>query len=145
MFSGGMSGSTSGGIKMARRLVVMKNIKNVFVKLNHPNAISPIKLNGKVVDENTNVTIVSFVALYLFIFVIGTIFVTVTGVDNITAASSVASCMAGIGPGLGTVGPMGNYAHFPEISKIVLSVLMILGRLEIITVFVLFTRTFWKM
>jgi trk system potassium uptake protein TrkH len=145
MFSGGMTGSTSGGIKMARHLVVLKNIKNVFVKLNHPNAISPVKLNGKVVDENTNVTIVSFVALYLFIFVLGTIFVTVTGVDNVTAASSVASCMAGIGPGLGTVGPMGNYAHFPEISKIVLSILMILGRLEIITVFALFTRTFWKM
>jgi trk system potassium uptake protein len=145
MFSGGMTGSTSGGIKMARHLVVLKNIKNVFVKLNHPNAISPIKLNGKVVDENTNVSIVSFVALYLFIFVVGTIFVTVTGVDNITAASSVASCMAGIGPGLGTVGSMANYAHFPEISKIVLGILMILGRLEIITVFALFTRTFWKM
>jgi trk system potassium uptake protein len=145
MFSGGMTGSTSGGIKMARHLVVLKNIKNVFVKLNHPNAISPIKLNGKVVDENTNVSIVSFVALYLFIFVVGTLFVTLTGLDNITAASSVASCMAGIGPGLGTVGSLANYAHFPEISKIVLGIVMILGRLEIITVFALFTRTFWKM
>ncbi len=144
MFAGVSTGSTGGGIKMARHLVVLKNIKNVFVKLNHPNAISAIKLNGKVVNENTNVSILSYVALYLFIFVVGTVFVTATGVDNISAASSVASCMAGIGPGLGTVGPMSNYAHFPELSKIVLSVLMILGRLEIITVFALFTRTFWK-
>jgi trk system potassium uptake protein len=144
MFSGGSTGSTSGGIKMARHLVVLKNIKNVFVKLNHPNAISPVKLNGKVVSENANISIISFVALYLFIFVIGTVFVTATGVDNITAASSVATCMAGIGPGLGTVGPMSNFAHMPEISKVVLSILMILGRLEIITVFALFTRTYWK-
>jgi trk system potassium uptake protein TrkH len=144
MFAGGSTGSTSGGIKMARHLVVLKNIKNVFVKLNHPNAVSPIKLNGKVVSENTNISIISFVALYLFIFVLGTIFVVATGVDNITAASSVATCMAGIGPGLGTVGPMSNFAHMPEASKVALSVLMILGRLEIITVFTLFTRTYWK-
>jgi trk system potassium uptake protein len=145
MFSGGSTGSTGGGIKMARHLVVLKNIKNVFVKLNHPNAISPIKLNGKIVDENTNVSIISFVALFLFIFVLGTAIVTATGVDNITAAGSVVSCMSGIGPGLGSVGPIANYVHFPELSKVVLSILMILGRLEIITVFALFTRSFWRM
>jgi trk system potassium uptake protein TrkH len=144
MFSGGSTGSTSGGIKMARHLIVLKNIKNVFVKLNHPKAISVIKLNGRVVSENTNISIISFVALYLFIFLLGTIFVVATGVDNITAASSVATCMAGIGPGLGTVGPMSNFAHMPEASKVALSLLMILGRLEIITVFVIFTRSFWK-
>jgi trk system potassium uptake protein len=144
MFAGGSTGSTSGGIKMARHLVILKNIKNVFVKLNHPNAISLIKLNGNIVSENTNISIISFVALYLFIFIIGTLFVVATGVDNISAASSVATCMAGIGPGLGTVGPMNNFAHIPEASKVALSLLMILGRLEIITVFTLFTRTFWK-
>jgi trk system potassium uptake protein TrkH len=144
MFAGGSTGSTSGGIKMARHLVVLKNIKNVFVKLNHPNAISLIKLNGRVVSENTNISIISFVALYLFIFILGTLFVVATGVDNISAASSVATCMAGIGPGMGTVGPMNNFAHMPEASKVALSLLMILGRLEIITVFTLFTRTYWK-
>ena len=144
MFSGGSTGSTSGGIKMARHLVVLKNIKNVFVKLNHPKAVSFIKFNGRVVSENTNISIISFVAQYLFIFLLGTIFVVATGVDNITAASSVATCMAGIGPGLGTVGPMSSFAHMPEASKVALSILMILGRLEIITVFTLFTRTYWK-
>jgi len=144
MFAGGSTGSASGGIKMARHLVILKNIKNVFVKLSHPNAISVIKLNKNVVSENTNISIISFIALYLFIFVLGTLFVVATGVDNITAASSVATCMAGIGPGMGMVGPMSNFAHMPEISKVVLSLLMILGRLEIITVFTLFTRTYWK-
>jgi trk system potassium uptake protein len=145
MFSGGSTGSTSGGIKMARHLIVIKNIRNVFRKLNHPKSISVIRLNGKSIAENTNSSILSFVILYLFLFVIGTIIVVFTGVDPVTSASSVATCMAGIGPGLGTVGPMSNFAHIPELGKVVLSLLMILGRLEIITVFTIFTRTFWKL
>jgi trk system potassium uptake protein len=145
MFSGGSTGSTSGGIKMARHLIVLKNIKSVFVRLNHPKALAAIKLNGKVVNESTNISIVSFVILYLFLFIIGTTIVVAAGSDPVTSASSVATCMAGIGPGLGTVGPMNNYAHLPEISKIVLSFLMIIGRLEIITVFALFTRSFWSL
>ena len=145
MFSGASTGSTSGGIKMARHLIVLKNIKNVFIKLNHPKSVSFIRLNGKSIAENTNISILSFVVLYLFLFLTGTIIVVVTGVDPVTASSSVATCMAGIGPGLGTVGPMNNFAHLPELSKIVLSLLMILGRLEIITVFTIFTKTFWKL
>ncbi len=144
MFSGGSTGSTSGGIKMARHLIVLKNIKNVFIKLNHPKSITFIKLNGKSVSENTNTSILSFVVFYLFIFLIGTIIIVFNGADPVTASSSVATCMAGIGPGLGTVGPMSNFAHMPGLSKIVLSLLMILGRLEIITVLTIFTRTFWK-
>jgi trk system potassium uptake protein TrkH len=145
MFSGGSTGSSSGGIKMGRHLIVLKNIKNAFVKLNHPKSITFLRLNGKSISENTNISILSFVVLYLFLFVLGTIIVVVTGVDPVTAASSVATCMAGIGPGLGTVGPMSNFAHMPEVSKVVLSLLMIIGRLEIITVFTIFTRSFWKL
>jgi trk system potassium uptake protein TrkH len=145
MFSGGSSGSTSGGIKMARHLIVLKNIRNVFIKLNHPNSISVIRLNGKIITESTNISVLSFVILYLFLFLIGSLIVVLTGVDPITASSSVASCMAAIGPGLGSVGPTGNFANFPELSKIVLSLLMIIGRLEIMTVFAIFTRTFWKL
>ncbi|MGD0582116.1 MAG: TrkH family potassium uptake protein [Bacteroidales bacterium] len=144
MFAGGSTGSTSGGIKMARHLIVLKNIKNVFVKLNHPKAISMVKFNGKVVSENTSISILSFVALYLFIFLLGTVFITANGSDPVTSASAAATCMAGIGPGFGTIGPMSNFAHLPGASKIVLSLLMILGRLEIITIFSLFTKTYWK-
>lgn len=145
MFAGGSTGSTTGGIKMARHLIVLKNIKNVFIKLNHPKSISFVRLNGKPLSENMNVSILSFVVLYLFVFLIGTIIVVFTGVDPVTASSSVASCMAAIGPGLGTVGPSGNFAQLPEITKVILSILMIIGRLEIITVFTIFTRTFWKL
>ena len=76
---------------------------------------------------------------------LGTIIVVITGVDPVTSAGSVATCMAGIGPGLGSVGPMSSFAHLPDITKLVLSLLMIIGRLEIITVFTIFTRTFWKL
>jgi trk system potassium uptake protein TrkH len=145
MFSGGSTGSTSGGIKMARHLIVIKNIKTLFTKLKHPNAISAIRLNGRNVDDHTNISILSFVILYLFLFILGSVIIVATGVDAVTASSAVASCMAGIGPGLGTVGPMNSFAYIPESGKIVLSVLMILGRLEIITVFTIFTRAFWKL
>jgi trk system potassium uptake protein TrkH len=145
MFAGASTGSTGGGIRMARHLVVLKNIKNIFVKLNHPKSISFIKLNGKSVPENTNIAILSFVVLYLFVFVIGTIIIVIAGVDPVTASSSAATCMAGIGPGLGSVGPMSNFSGIPETGKVVLSLLMIIGRLEIITVFTIFTRTFWKL
>ena len=129
---------------MARHLIVLKNIKNVFVKLSHPNAVSVVKLNKNVVTESTNRSILSFIVLYIFVFIVGTVIVIAAGSDILTSASSVASCMAGIGPGLGLVGPMGNYAAFPDISKIVLILAMVLGRLEIITAFALFASSFWK-
>jgi trk system potassium uptake protein TrkH len=145
MFAGASTGSAGGGIRMARHLVVIKNIKNIFVKLNHPKSISFIKLNGKSVTENTNISILSFVVLYLFLFILGTVIIVITGVDPVTASSSAATCMAGIGPGLGSVGPLSNFAAMPETSKVVMILLMIIGRLEIITVFTIFTRTFWKL
>jgi trk system potassium uptake protein TrkH len=145
MFSGGSTGSTSGGIKMARHLIVLKNFKSVFIRLIHPRIIIPVKLNGRILDEKANISIISFIVLYIFLFIIGTVILTANGSDLVTSASSVATCMAGIGPGLGTVGPMSNYSEIPEISKVVLSLLMIIGRLEIVTVFVLFGRSFWKL
>lgn len=145
MFSGASTGSTGGGIRMARHLIVLKNIKNIFIKLNHPRSISFIKLNGKSIAENTNISILSFVVLYLFLFVLGTIIIVITGVDPVTASSSAATCMAGIGPGMGSVGPASNYSALPETAKMILSILMIIGRLEIITVFAIFTRAFWKL
>lgn len=145
MFSGGSTGSTSGGIKIARHLILFKNIKKILVRMNHPNAIVSVKLNGKIVEEHTNNSIISFIMLYVFLFMTGTLILTAAGSDPLTSASSVASCMAGIGPGLGNVGPMSNYAGLPAISKIILSLTMIIGRLEIITVFTLFTRSFWRL
>lgn len=145
MFSGGSTGSTSGGIKMARHLIVIKNIKRVLFRLTHPKAQIPIKLNGKTLSESTNISIISFVLLYIFLFLVGSVILTFNGSDPVTSASSVATCLAGIGPGLGTVGPMSNYSAMPQLSKIVLSMIMLIGRLEILTVFVVFSRSFWKL
>ena len=145
MFSGGSTGSTSGGIKLARHLVLLKNINRVLVQQNHPNAIVSVRVNGMVIDERTNFSIISFVILYILVFAIGTVILLINGSDLIVSASSVATCMAGIGPGMGSVGPMGNFADIPGLSKIVLSAVMIIGRLEIITVFALFSRSFWRL
>ncbi len=144
-FTGASTGSTTGSIKMARHLLVIKNISSVFKKIIHPNVISQIKLNGKVLAWNANVSILSFVIIYIFIFLVSSIILTIAGTDPVTSASAVASSLGNIGPGLGSIGPLNNYAHMPEFTKIFLSLLMIVGRLEIITVFVIFTRSFWKL
>ncbi len=145
MFSGGSMGSTSGGIKIGRHLLVIKNFRIVVTRLVHPNIYPALKLNGKLIDEKTNTSIISFILLYFFIFLVGTTFIVLNGSDPVTSATSVATCMAGIGPGLGTVGPMSNFSGLPGISKITLSLVMIIGRLEIIPVFILFGKSFWKL
>ncbi|MBN2635314.1 MAG: TrkH family potassium uptake protein [Prolixibacteraceae bacterium] len=143
MFLGGSTGSTAGGIKIARHLVLIKNIRRNYRQILYPNAILNLRINGKSINDETNNMILTFISFYLVVFVIGSILIMVTGVDIQTASSSVATCMAGIGPGIGTVGPAGNFAHLPDISKLILSFLMIIGRLEIYTVIILFTKRFW--
>lgn len=130
---------------MARHLVMLRNIKMVLSRLNHPKTVQLVKLNGNQIDQRTNISIISFIMLYLFVFSLGTVIITLFGSDPVTSASSVATCLAGIGPGLGTVGPMSNYSEMPVISKIILSIVMIIGRLEIIPVLALFSKSFWKL
>jgi len=145
LFAGASTGSTTGSIKMVRHLVVIKNLKAAFVKLIHPNVVSQIKLFDKPVSERTNNSILSFVVLYIFIFLIGSIIVVSTGVDVVTGVSAVASMLGNVGPGLGEIGPMYTFASFSEFNKLIFGFLMIVGRLEIFTIFILFSRSFWKM
>lgn len=144
MFFGGSTGSTAGSIKMARHLLVLKNFKMMFQKILTPLVVKSIRLNDKVISEEANHSILSFIMLYGFVFVSGTFVMLVLGIDWATSASAVATCMAGIGPGLGTIGPVNNFAHLPDAAKILLSFLMVLGRLEIYTVLILFTRNYWS-
>lgn len=144
MFLGGSTGSTAGGIKMARHLLFFKNIKMFFLQLQSPNVIKNLKLNNNIVSEDNNRTILSYIVLYFLIFAFSSILLVFFGLDGKTASSSVATCMAGIGPGIGTVGPVSNFAHLPNIVKIILSFLMLLGRLEIYTLLILFFPNFWK-
>ncbi|MBN2598011.1 MAG: TrkH family potassium uptake protein [Marinifilaceae bacterium] len=144
MFLGGSTGSTAGGIKMVRHLILFKNIKRNFRQLMSPNAVLPIRLNNKSLSIETNSSIMTFISVYIIVFVIGTVLMVAFGADGETASSSVATCMAGIGPGIGTVGPASNFAHLSIAGKLLLTFLMIVGRLEIYTVIMLFSRTFWK-
>lgn len=144
MFIGGSTGSTAGGIKVARHIILFKNIRNSFKSIFHPRGIFPVKLNNTTLKPNTNNTIKTFIVSYIAIFGISSILIIGFGVDGQTATSAVATCMAGIGPGIGTVGPANNFYHLPDIVKIILSFVMIVGRLEIYTILILFTRGFWR-
>ncbi|NEW84807.1 MAG: TrkH family potassium uptake protein [Mariniphaga sp.] len=141
---GGCTGSTSGGIKMARHLIVLRNIKSLIYKTIHQNGVYPIKFNGFTLSEENNRTIISFVLLYFVVFVAMSFLLIIDGLDVPGAASSAATSLANVGPGIGSVGPVSNFAHLHDFSKVVMSFGMIIGRLELLTFFALLTPAFWK-
>jgi trk system potassium uptake protein len=143
-FLGGSTGSTSGGIKMVRHLLLYKNVIRSFQRLLYPHAVLPVRLNNKVLDEDTNNSALTFISNYFLVFALGSLILILFGNDAATACSSVATSMANIGPGLGEIGPAGNFAHLSDTTKIILSFLMIVGRLEIYTILILFTPGFWR-
>lgn len=144
MFVGGCASSTGGAIKNVRILVLFKYIGAEVKKLFYPHGVFPIKLEGKPVTENLVSNIMAFVLLYILFFIFGTIAVSCFGMDIVSAAGAVAATLGNVGPGLGTVGPIDNFADVPAAGKWILSFLMLAGRLEIFTVVVLFTGRFWK-
>lgn len=144
MFIGVCVGTTGGGIKVIRHVAAFKSIKRSFVKLLHPDAVKPIRVNGKVIEEGKVSSIGSFIGIYLLIVVISTMIMSFLGLDGQSSVGSVLATLGGIGPGIGSVGPASNFAHIPDIGKIYLSLIMVIGRLEILTFLVLFTPYFWK-
>jgi trk system potassium uptake protein TrkH len=144
MFFGGSTGSTAGGIKMIRHLVLFKNIRRRFKQTLHPQSVIPIRLNHVHLSDASNQSILTFITVYLLAFLFGSFLMTLTGVDIPTATSSIATCMAGIGPGIGSVGPVNNFAFLTDTAKLILVFFMLLGRLEIYTILILFTKNFWK-
>ncbi|HEX9250711.1 MAG TPA: potassium transporter TrkG [Ignavibacteriaceae bacterium] len=141
---GACAGSTSGGVKMIRYQLLIKNSITEIRKLLHPNAIVPVRHNGRSVPGDIIAKVSAFVLTYLAIFVIGSLMLSITGLDLKTSMGSVAACMANIGPGLGLTGPAGNYSQVSDFGKWLLSALMLLGRLELFTVLIIFTPYFWK-
>jgi trk system potassium uptake protein TrkH len=144
MFLGGCVGSTAGAIKSVRMLLLLKQLKQSFDKLLHPNAVIPIRLGGKVISDDIMQSIRSFFLLYIFIFIAGVLIITATGLDLSTSIGAVAATLGGVGPGIGLVGPAQNYAIISSVGKITLIICMLLGRLEIYTVLVLLVPEFWK-
>jgi trk system potassium uptake protein TrkH len=144
LFLGASAGSTSGGIKIIRHLVFFKNSFLEFKRIIHPQAIVPLKLNGKRVRGKIITHIIIFLLLYLILFVTGSLVLAWMGIDFMTAIGAVATCIGNVGPAIGEVGPVDNFAWLPAEAKIFLSLLMLLGRLELFTILVLFTPYFWK-
>jgi len=144
MFVGGCAGSTGGGMKIIRMLVLLKFGLNEIKKLIHPRAVLPVRLNKRSIPSEIVTNIVGFFTLYISIFIIGVIVMSFQGLDILSAFGCVAATIGNIGPGLGSVGPTDNFAHINDFGKWVLSFLMLAGRLEIYTVIIMFTPVFWK-
>ena len=144
LFSGASAGSTSGGIKIVRIILLIKNGLLEFKRRLHPKAIIPLILNGNTVSGQITYNLLAFIFLYLFIFTLGSLILTVIGVDFLTSISAAATAIGNVGPGIGSVGPSASFSHLPDLAKWVLSLLMLMGRLELFTVCVLFTPYFWK-
>lgn len=144
MLIGASAGSTGGGMKCLRIILLFKIIKREIVKIIHPRSVQTVKINGSVVDEEILSGVMAFFFVYIAIFAASTVIVSLDNKDMISSSTAVLSAISNIGPGLGTVGPTGNYADFSLISKAVLSLCMIIGRLEIYPILLLFAPTFWK-
>ncbi len=144
MFIGGCAGSTGGGIKVVRMVVMWRHIRGEVKKVLHPRAVFSVKLGKTKLSSDVMGSIWSFFFLYLIIVVMSFVILTSLGVDMETSLYASVACMGNIGPGFAGVGPMDNYAHLPGMAKWVLSFCMILGRLEIYTLLVLFSRNFWE-
>jgi trk system potassium uptake protein TrkH len=144
MLIGASSGSTGGGVKVIRHVISAKKIRQSFRDLIKPNAIHIIRYNGTVVKSEYISGVLAFIILYYSILAFSTLIMMAFGQDPATSFGSVATSMAGIGPGFGTVGPASNFMHLPSGAKYFLTLLMVIGRLEIYSVLIIFTRSFWR-
>ncbi|WP_457750834.1 TrkH family potassium uptake protein [Thermococcus sp.] len=150
MFIGGSSGSTAGSIKVVRWVVAIKAVFRELFQSFHGRSVKPIKLGGRIVDERSVRGVLAFIVLYFVVFLVSSVLVVLNGTTTgkpiplADAMSAVAATLGNIGPGVGSIGPMANYLIFPTGTKILMFFLMWLGRLEIVTALVLFTRSYWK-
>ena len=143
MFIGGCAGSTAGGFKISRIVMLFKTIKRELQKLLHPRAVATIRLDGKRVDEKTISSLGSYLAIYALFFCVVVFLLGFDGFDLETNISVAASCVNNIGPGFGSAGPMDGYAMFSPFSKVMLSMTMLLGRLEIFPLILTFSPSTW--
>ena len=141
---GGTAGSTSGGIKTIRLHIMVKNIYYEFKRVMHPKAIRPVRINRRIVSENTLSNTYVFLSIFLIITIVSTIVLMVCGVSPSEAFGCSLASIANVGPSLGSFGPVETYAILPDLAKWVLSIVMLIGRLELFTILILFLPSFWK-
>ncbi|QUH24578.1 TrkH family potassium uptake protein [Serpentinicella alkaliphila] len=144
MFVGGSAGSTAGSIKVIRLLILVKLVKRETLKLLHPKAYIPVTLNDKMITSDVIASVISFFFLYLVIFAVGTLVISLEDIGLISSMSAVAATLGNIGPGFGFVGPTHTYSQFTGASKMFFSLLMLFGRLELFTMIIFLVPGFWK-
>jgi len=144
MLVGGCAGSTAGGVKIIRYVILFKNLKYQIKKTLFPNAVFSIKVDNLPIKANVLSHVSAFIFLYVLTNAIVSFYLFASGYDALTSVSASVTCIGGIGPGFGAVGPVDNFAFFTPMQKIVLSIEMIIGRLEFFTVFIVLNKHFWK-
>ena len=144
MFLGASAGSTAGGPKFVRHIIMIRNGFLEFKRTIHPNAIIPVRFNKKSVSQSIVFNVMAFFILYLIIFIIGALVFSLLGVDFITSLGTSASALGNVGPAFGDFSPVNNFSSLPSPGKWWSTILMLLGRLEIFTVLIIFTKYFWK-
>jgi len=145
MIMGGCAGSTAGGIKAIRSLILIKTARREVSKLTHPNIVFPIKIAGKIIDDSQVQMVLTFFVLYICIIISSVLLLSLDGFDFLTTFSATLATVNNVGPGLGMVGPTGNYASFSPLSKVVMSFGMLLGRLEIFPILIIFIPSTFKL
>lgn len=145
MFCGACAGSTSGGFKCARGVMILKVVRNEFKRILHPKAVLPVKINGQSIPQSSIQTMMAFFAIFILAGLCTATIMIAFGIDNTNAITISLSCMSNVGPSLGTeIGPVMSWSTLPMSVKWLCSLLMLMGRLEIFSVIVLFTPSFWK-
>jgi trk system potassium uptake protein TrkH len=144
MFLGGSSGSTSGGVKIVRHLIMIKNGILEFKRTLHPNAVLPVRYNNKAIPQPIVFNVLAFFILYMLSFIVGVLVFSWLGLDFQTSLGGAASTLGNVGPALGDLGPVHNYASIPDAAKWWSTFLMLIGRLELFTVLILITPFFWR-
>jgi len=144
MFVGGCTGSTAGGIKVARVMFLSRIVDREFRRMAEPQGVFTIRLGGETTPEPAVNGLLNLVYLSWLVIIFAWLLLTAFGVDLFTALSAVVACVFNVGPGLGGVGPMNTYAQLPDMAKWILSLCMIAGRLEFYTLLVILTKPFWQ-
>lgn len=145
MFIGSCAGSTSGGFKCIRGVMILQVLRNEFRQILHPNAVLAVKLNGQSVPQSKIISLLAFFGIYVLMTLVAATIMIAYGVDNTNAITIALSCLSNVGPTLGTeIGPVMSWSMLPDSVKWICSLLMLMGRLEIMSVLILFTRSYWK-
>ena len=144
MFTGGTSGSASSGLKIARLLLITRNTRHEMRRMVHPSAVIPVRLDNKTVPQGIINNLLVFITLYFIIICVSALGISFMGFDMITSFSTSAALLGNIGPGLGSFGPFNNYASVPMAGKWFFSFLMLIGRVELLSILILFTGSFYR-